>query len=104
MDINISKSNDLPNEFYIALDKWKQLFYESLKNEKISWFSKLVETNFKYNDKYYKVTIYDICEEKTLKSCPVNYLEAILEAMQNVISDDLRELGATNIRNFGFLD
>lgn len=104
MEINISKATELPNEFYQALNVWKNKFNIALKNEKIEWFSKLVSTTFKYNDKYYKITIYDICDEETLNKAPHNILEAILETIQNDISSDLIKLGATNIRNIGFLD
>ena len=104
MEINISKATELPNEFYNALNKWKDKFNVALKNEKIEWFSKLVSTTFKYNDNYYKITIYDICNEETLNKCPLNFLEAVLETIQNDISSDLNELGATNIRSIGFLD
>lgn len=104
MDINISKANDLPIEFNNALNNWKEQFKIAMKTEKIEWFSKLVYTTFEYNGKYYKINIYDICDEETLNKCPINYLEAMLETIQNIISDDLRKLGATNIRNFGFLD
>ena len=50
------------------------------------------------------MTIYDVCDEEVLRKTPHNILEAILEIMQSEITADLTNLGATNIRNFGFLD
>ena len=104
METNISKANDLPKEFNDALNKWRISFKREAKENDISWFSKLVSTTFEYNNKYYRVTIYDVCDEEVLRKTPHNILEAILEIMQSEITDDLTNLGATNIRNFGFLD
>lgn len=104
METNISKANDLPKEFNDALNKWRISFKREAKENDISWFSKLVSTTFEYNNKYYRVTIYDVCDEEVLRKTPHNILEAILEIMQSEITTDLINLGATNIRNFGFLD
>ena len=104
MVTNISKANDLPKEFNDALNKWRISFKREAKENDISWFSKLVSTTFEYNNKYYRVTIYDVCDEEVLRKTPHNILEAILEIMQSEITADLINLGATNIRNFGFLD
>jgi hypothetical protein len=104
VETNISKANDLPKEFTDALNKWKISFKREAKENNISWFSKLVKTTFEYNNKYYCVTIYDVCDEEVLRKTPHNILEAILEIMQSEITADLTNLGATNIRNFGFLD
>jgi len=103
-EISISKSKDLPKEFYDALEKWKIDYDKAAKENDICWFSKYVSTTFEYNNKYYCVTIYDICDEKILNNTPHNVLEAILETIQGVISNDLSKLGANNIRNWGFLD
>ena len=104
METNISKANDLPKEFNDALNKWRISFKREAKENDISWFSKLVSTTFEYNNKYYRVTIYDVCDEEVLRKTPHNILEAILEIMQSEITADLINLGATNIRNFVFLD
>lgn len=104
METNISKANDLPKGFNDALNKWRISFKREAKENDISWFSKLVSTTFEYNNKYYRVTIYDVCDEEVLRKTPHNILEAILEIMQSEITADLINLGATNIRNFGFLD
>ena len=101
METNISKANDLPKEFNDALNKWRISFKREAKENDISWFSKLVSTTFEYNNKYYRVTIYDVCDEEVLRKTPHNILEAILEIMQSEITADLINLGATNIRNFG---
>ena len=88
METNISKANDLPKEFNDALNKWRISFKREAKENDISWFSKLVSTTFEYNNKYYRVTIYDVCDEEVLRKTPHNILEAILEIMQSEITAD----------------
>ena len=103
-EINISKATDLPNEFFDALNTWKKNIFIIMNTCEVKWPAKLVKTVFKYNNKYYKVTIIDIFNKDQLDNTPNNFLEAILELYQAEISNDLSNLGATNIRSFGFLD
>ena len=107
-DIEISEATDLPEAFYEALGRWKAEAEEIIKGSQIQWYAKLASTTFKLNDKYYVIYPRHVFAPDVVKSFTDRYMDGILDAgfelLQASITVDLKELGATNIRNFGFLD
>ena len=103
-EISISKATELPKEFNEALEHWRVEAQRILNSDEIQWFSKLASTTFTYRGLSYIVTSNDVYSKEVLESCLENVLDAGFEILQANITQDLRRLGAENIRNWGFLD
>ena len=103
-ETNISNATDLPKEFFDCLQVWQKEASRILKGDEIKWFAKLTSTTFCYGANYYVVSPQDVFGENALKNCPINFLCAGFEILQQKITSDLNALGAKNIRNWGFLD
>ena len=82
-------------EIIALIPKWKNDAERMLESHRITWFSKLAETTFEYKGKKYSILPGDVWEEMS---------DALFELIQRCITDDLKALGAVNIRNWGFLD
>ncbi len=63
------------------------------------WPAKYVETTFYLNGKQYSITPDSIGLERG-----ESWDEGFMEYLQGDIAEDLKKLGATEIRNYGFLD
>lgn len=103
-ELPISKATELPSSFFEALERWRTEADRILHSDEIKWFAKLASTTFTYNDVPYIVTSADVYSEQVLKDCLENILDAGFEILQKTITNDLINLGAKNIRNWGFLD
>lgn len=103
-EIRISKATNLPKEFNDALEQWRIEATRILNSDEIQWFAKLASTTFEYGGVSYIVTPSDVYSEQDLKNNHENILDAGFEILQTKISIDLTNLGAENIRNWGFLD
>ena len=107
-EITISEATDLPEAFYEALERWKIEAAEIMNSSQIQWYAKLASTTFKWNDKNYVIYPRDVFAPDVVKYYTESYMDGILDAgfelLQASITADLGKLGATNIRNFGFLD
>ena len=104
INIHISQTDALPAPFYEALERWRQEVIKIMREERISWFSKLVYSTFVYDGESYIVDAQDVFKSETLDRCPRNYLDAVLELAQGRIAADLDALGAEKIFTCGFLD
>ena len=107
-EIRISEANDLPMAFYEALEVWKLEADKIMKETPIQWYAKLASTTFRWNGINYAIYPEDVFAPDVVKYYTENYMDGILDAgfelLQASITADLEKLGATNIRNFGFLD
>jgi hypothetical protein len=107
-EIKISEATDLPEAFCEALERWKIKADEIMRETQIQWYARLASTTFKFNEKYYVIYPEHVFAPEIVKSWKDKYMDGVLDAgfelMQSSITDDLVKLGATNIRNFGFLD
>ena len=107
-EIRITAATDLPPAFAEALERWRAEAARVYREEKISWYSKLVSTIFTYEGKHYAVYASDVFDPALVKDYTDRYMYGVLEAyfelIQNTVAADLVELGATGVRSFGFLD
>ena len=107
-EIDISDATDLPQDFYELLERWKIEAAEIMDGNQIQWYAKLASTTFKLNDKYYVIYPGHVFAPDVVKDLTDRYMDGLLDAgfelLQASITADLRKIGATNIRNFGFLD
>lgn len=105
--INVSVAQ-LPPELAAALEGWRDEAAKVLREDKVTWYSKLVYTSFEYGGVGYKVQIGDVFSrevmEKYGKCFAHNRLEAMLEVVQGRIKRDLEALGAEHIVTHGMID
>ena len=81
------------------LKKWTEKKESYREDFGYGWPAKYVETTFYLKGKQYSITPDSIGLEKG-----DSWDEGLLEYLQSYIGQDLKELGATEIRNLGFLD
>ena len=108
-EIALDEAKDLPQEFYDCLNEWKKDILEIYNGNKVSWYSKNVSTTFVYNGKKYRVIAEDlysdiIVDKARRGEIHIGYLHAVVESFQRNIEQDLIKLGASDIKNIGFLD
>lgn len=103
-EIRISEAVQLPQELSLPLEKWRIVAEKLLKNSEVQWYAKLASTTFDFDDKLYRVSPEDIFSNQAFNDYQIGYLHAVFEILQKTITRDLEELGAKNIRNYGFLD
>lgn len=105
ISISVAK---LPSELATALDGWREEAAQVLREDNVTWYSKLVYTTFEYGGVEYKVEIGDVFSrevmEKYGKCFANNRLEAVLEVVQGRIKKDLEALGAEHIVIHGMID
>ena len=107
-EIRISEATDLPKTFYESLEGWKLKADKIMKETPIQWYAKLASTTFRWNGISYAIYPEDVFAPDVVQYYTENYMDGILDAgfelLQATMTADLEKLGATNIRNFGFLD
>ena len=86
---------DLLKKWREKMGPLKETWYHQIRG----WPAKYVETVFYLKGKQYSIKPDDIGLETG--NC---WDEGLMEDLQGDISEDLKELGATEIRHFGFLD
>ena len=105
--INVSAA-ELPCELATALEGWREEAAQILNEDKVTWYSKLVHTDFEYGGVDYKVEIGDVFSDEVLEKYgrvfANNRLEAVLEVVQSRIKRDLDALGAEHIVTHGMID
>jgi hypothetical protein len=106
--IRISEAKQLPEAFMQALEKWREEADKILHSDRIRWYAKLTSTTFHYENVAYIVLPQDVYDPEVYQyyneKCCLNVLEAGFEILQGMMSRDLKELGAENVLNWGFLD
>lgn len=108
-DIALDEATELPEEFYTLMEKWKKQVQELDERDKISWYSKGVCIDFKYNEKKYRLIAEDFYSEEIVDKMNVGklnggYYHALVESIQGKIEKDLLCMGATNVCCYGYLD
>ena len=106
--IRVSEASQLPEAFMQALERWREEADKILHSDRIGWYAKLTSTTFIYKNVAYIVLPKDVYDPEVYQhyneKCCLNVLEAGFEILQGMISRDLKELGAENVLNWGFLD
>ena len=107
-EIRISEALDLPRELCEAWERWKLEADRILHSGRIQWYAKSVSTVFELNGKIYKICPRDVYAPEVVEQYSSNYMENVLaagmEILQGTIEKDLKQIGATYIQSFGFLD
>ena len=102
VEIDHTQAYTLINDIIIdkLLEKWNEDFKGKKEawNRSPGWPAKLVTTEFILNDIKYTLDSSDVCEG-------VNYWEdGFMETIQSALKIDLIKVGASYVRNTGFLD